>query len=181
MCDPMSAVMIGGSLLAGAGSLYSGFQQAAAYEDQADFAERHSVLERQAGSYERDRLRTTTERQLGRMRSQYLSAGIDPNSGSAREVIEDSAREAALDEEAVLFGATMRSDNQRFTARLARSNAGAARVGAVFDAASSVIGGITSAGTFQANRTTISNPYSAGTVGTGNLYAPRGLGTGGRF
>src|SRR5690606_22059469 len=122
MCDPLSIAGVARSAVGGGigarGSLQQGRDAAASYEVQALFADRQSVLERQAGAYERDRLRTRNDRQLAGMRHQYVSAGIDPSSGSAREVIADSAREAALDEEAVLFGAMVRADNQKFTARL---------------------------------------------------------------
>lgn len=166
MCDPVTIGVIGaglsvvGGLVGAAGSLESGKQQAAGYEDQAAFADRQSVLERQAGAYERSRLQSRNDRALGSMKQQYVSAGIDASSGSAREVIEDSAREAALDEEAILYGATIRADNQRFTARLARRNAQAARTGATFNAISSVIGGVTGATSFMSNRTTLTNPYA---------------------
>lgn len=163
MCDPLSILGAGLSVVGGvvgaAGSLQQGRDAAEGYEDQARFADRQSVLERQAGAYERDRIRTRNDRALGAMRHQYVSSGIDPTSGSAREVIEDSAREAALDEEAILFGAQVRADNQRFTARLARRNAQSARTGAKFNAVSSVIGGVSGAANFMSNRTTLTNPY----------------------
>ncbi len=144
MCNPI-ALAIAGGVVGAAGSLYGGFQQGAAYDDQAAFSERHAKLEGQAGAYERERLKTHHTRALAGMQQQYLSAGIDPRSGSAREVMEDSAREAALDEEAVLFGAKLRADNQRFEARLARSNAQSARVGGVLGAFGDVIGTATNA------------------------------------
>src|SRR5687767_4811010 len=123
MCDPVSALMVAGGAVGAAGSMFGGMQQGAAYDDQAAFAERQAGLEGQAGAYERERLKSHNNRLLAGMRQQYSSSGIDPTSGSAREVLEDSAREAALDEEAVLFGAKLRADNSRFEARLARSNA----------------------------------------------------------
>ncbi len=159
MCNPM-ALAIAGGVVNAAGSLYGGFQQGAAYEEQARFAERQAMLEGQAGAYERERLRTRNTRALAGMQQQYSSAGIDATSGSAREVIEDSAREAALDEEAVLFGAKLRADNQRFEARLARSNAQSARVGGVLGGFSDLLGGFTRAATHRPARTLLTNAFA---------------------
>ncbi len=145
MCDPI-ALAIAGGVVNAAGSLYGGFQQGAAYDDQAGFAERQAMLEGQAGAYERERLKTHNTRALAGMRQQYSSSGIDPRSGSAREVMEDSAREAALDEEAVLLGARLRADNQRLEARLARSNAREARAGGILGAFGEFLGVANKAG-----------------------------------
>ncbi len=160
MCNPM-ALAIAGGVAGAAGSLYGGFQQGAAYDGQGAFAERQAMLEGQAGAYERERLKTRDTRALAGMRQQYSSAGIDPNSGSAREVMADSAREAALDEEAVLFGAKLRADNQRFEARLARSNAQEARIGGVLGAFSDVLGGFTRAATHSPARTQLTTAFAS--------------------
>ena len=151
MCNPVVLAIAGGVVNA-AGSIFGGFQQGAAYDEQAAFADRQAMLEGQAGAYERERLRTRNTRELAGMRQQYSSAGIDPNSGSARVVVEDSAREAGLDEEAVLFGAKLRADSQRFEARLARSNAQSARVGGVLNAFGDLIGGVTTAAELRSRR-----------------------------
>jgi hypothetical protein len=166
MCDPVSALMVAGGAIGAFGSIYGGMQQGAAYDDQARFAERQAVLEGQAGAYEADRLRTRNTRALAGMQQQYVSSGIDASSGSAREVIEDSAREAALDEEAVLFGAKLRADNRRFEARLARSNAQSARIGGFIGGVGNLIGGATSAFDFNSRRTVLQSGYA----GVGGLY-----------
>jgi hypothetical protein len=160
MCNPVALAIVGG-VVGAAGSLYGGMQQGAAYDDQAAFADRQAMLEGQAGAYEAARLRTHHARALSGTRQQYSSSGIDPNSGSAREVIEDSAREAALDEEAVLFGAKLRADNQRFEARLARSNANSARTGGVLGGLGNLLGGFTQATDFATQRTVIAEPYNS--------------------
>jgi hypothetical protein len=160
MCDPVS-LSIAGGVVSAVGSIFGGFQQGAAYDDQARFAARQAVMEGQAGAYERERLKSHNTRALSGMRQQYVSAGIDPNSGSARAVIEDSAREAALDEEAILFGAKVRADNRRFEARLARSTAQSARIGGFLGAAANILGGFTQAGDFNSRRTVLTNPYVA--------------------
>ncbi len=137
-------------------------QQSAAYDEQAAFADRQAVMEGQAGAYEADLLRTQNTRALDGMRQQYSSSGIDPNSGSAREVIEDSARDGARNEQAVLSGAILRADNLRFNARLSRSNAESARIGGMFGAVSSVLGGVTNAFDFQNKRSLLGGGTNTG-------------------
>jgi hypothetical protein len=166
MCNPM-ALAIAGGVVSAVGSIYGGLQQGAAYDEQATFAERQARLGGQVGAYERERLRTHHTRALASMRQQYSSSGVDPTSGSAREVIEDSTREAALDEEAVLFGAKLRADNQRFEARLARSNAQSARVGGFLGAFGDLIGGASKAAELgggrresRSGRTFLTNGYA---------------------
>jgi hypothetical protein len=159
MCDPIVLSVVGG-VVGAAGSLYGGMQQGAAYDEQAAFAGRQAMLEGQAGAYEAERLRTRSTRALAGMRQHYSSSGIDPNSGSAREVIEDSAREAALDEQAVLFGAKLRADNQRFEARRARSNAQSARVGGGLNAVSGLLGGFTRAASYTPERTVMTTGFA---------------------
>lgn len=167
MCDPVSLAIAGG-VTAGAGSLYSGFTASQSYNDQARIADRQAVMEGQAGRYEQQRVKARNDRILGDQRQQFISSGIALE-GSAQEVIADSAREAALDEEAVLYGAKVRSENRRFEARLARNNATSAMVGGVLNAASNVVGGLSSASTLATERTMLTNPYAR--VGTlGGIY-----------
>lgn len=170
MCDPVSLAIAGG-VVTGAGSLYSGFTASQSYQDQAKVADRQAVMEGQAGRYEQQRVKARNDRVLGDQRQQFISSGIALE-GSAQEVIADSAREAALDEEAVLYGAQVRAENKRFESRLARSNAQSALIGGVIGAASGVMGGLSSASQFKFDRTTLTNPYANyGSTGTlGGIY-----------
>lgn len=166
MCDPVS-LTVAGAVIGAGGSLYSGFQQAGAYRDQARFAERAAVMEGQAGRYEMERVKSRNDRALAGMRQQFISGGIALE-GSAKEVIADSAAEASLDEQAILYGAKVRSDNKRFEAKLARSNARSAIIGGFINAAGSIIGGATDVATYNANRTMMLNPYQQ--AGLGGIY-----------
>jgi hypothetical protein len=158
MCDPI-VLSIAGGVVNAVGSVFGGFQQGAAYDEQAGFLDRQAMLEGQAGAYERERLKTRNTRALADMHQQYASSGIDPTSGSARVVIEDSAREAALDEESVVRGAMLRADNRRVEARGARANAQSARIGGVLGAVGNIVGGLTTAYDFDMRRTMLNRPY----------------------
>ena len=156
MCmDPFSLVAAG---VSAAGSVIGGVNQATAYRTQAQFSERQALMERQQGAFEATRAKRQNDRQLASIRGQYLSSGFALD-GSPLGVLEQSASEASLDEQAILYGANVRAGNAKFEAGQARSNASSAMTGAV-------IGGIApfvnaAAGTSQNNqlRTMIRNPY----------------------
>lgn len=159
MCDPATLAIAGG-FIAGAGQLYSGFSASQSYNDQATLADRQAVMEGQAGAYEMRRVKARNDRVIADNKQQYISSGIALE-GSAAEVIADNAREASLDEQAVLYGAQVRSENKRFEARLARKNATSAIISGVIGAASSVAGGFSQSNSFKGDRTRIVGPYQS--------------------
>lgn len=94
---------------------------------QAQQADRQRVMEQQAGAYESARLRDKNARLQGRNRAAFLSSGVALE-GSPTDVLIDSATESSLDEQAIRFGAKVRADNYGFEGRMARMNAGNARL-----------------------------------------------------
>lgn len=155
MCLPV----IGG-IIGAVGSLASAAAQASGMRAQAKFQERQARLEQQRGAYESARQKDANDRRLANMRSQYLSSGV-ALSGSPEQVIEDSATEASLDEQAIKFGSQIKADNLRFEAQMSRMNARNAMIGGGLGALSSVVGGISQAREQNARRTMITNPYLA--------------------
>lgn len=112
------------------------------------------------GNYDANLQSRSSDRQLASMRGQYLSSGI-ALSGSAIDVLQDSATEASLDEQAIRYGAQVQSDNYRFQSGLARSNAKSAMTGGYLGALATGVNAFSS--TNQGQRTVISNPFvSAG-------------------
>lgn len=153
MCLPIIAAGI-----SAIGTLASGAAQSASYKAQAKFQERQATMEQQRGAYEGARLADRNERQLAQMRGQYLSSGI-ALTGSPLDVMQDSATEASLDEQAVRYGAQVRSDNLKFESSMSRMNAKSAMTGAVIGALGSVVGGLSQQADQKSQRTMISNPY----------------------
>lgn len=141
------------------GTIASASAQAAGEEARARYAQRQSVLEREKGAYEAERLERSNDRKLASMRGQYLSSGISLE-GSPSDVIADSATEASLDEQAIKFGAQVRADNYVFESRLAQQNARAARTGGMIGALGDVVGGFAQQRSYNQQRTMIRNPYS---------------------
>jgi hypothetical protein len=117
-------------------------------------------MERQKGAYEAARQNDRSTRQIANMRGQYLSSGIGL-SGSAADVISDSATQASLDEQAVKYSAQVQSDNYTFESKLARQNASNAMTGGFIGAAGSLVNGLAQQMNINANRTMVTNPYLA--------------------
>lgn len=156
MCLPL----IGG-IISAVGTLASASAQAASYRAQSQYAQRQAQMEQQKGAYEAARLNDQTTRRIDQMRSQYLSSGI-ALSGSALDVIGDSAAEASLDEQVVKYGAQVRSDNYAFESKLANMNARNAMAGGFIGALSPIISSFSQMSQQSQQRTMISNPYQFG-------------------
>lgn len=153
MCLPLI-----GAVVSAVGTIASAQAQAASYKAQAAYSERQALMTQQKGAYDARQLGRQHDRALGEMRSQYLGSGIALE-GSALDVLEDSATQASLDEQAIKYGAQVQSDNYRFQASLARMNARNAMTGGVLGALATGINGVNQWQTQQQQRTMISNPY----------------------
>lgn len=147
-----------GGVTSAAGQLYSASAQSASYKAQAEYADRQAEMSLQKGNYDANQQARQNTRQLAGMRADYLNSGI-ALSGSASDVLQDSATQASLDEQAIRYGSQVQSDNYRFQAGLARSNASSAMTGGYMGALATGVNTFTSVNTANANRTMITNPY----------------------
>ena len=135
--------------------------QSAAYRSQGQWADRQAVIERQQGNYEAARAGDQATRQLASMRGAYTSAGVALE-GSPLTILEDSAREASLDQQAIRYGATLRSQASTFEAGQARRNASSARTGAIIGAISPFVDAFSQQRQNNQMRSMIRNPFLAG-------------------
>lgn len=159
MCvDPFTLVAAG---VSAAGSVIGGVNQSTAYRTQARFSERQAEMERQQGAYEANRTSRQNDRQLASMRGQYLSSGFALD-GSPLSALEDSATEASLDEQAILYGAEVRAGNAKFEAGQARSNASSAMTGAIIGGIAPFVNAASTTSQNRQMRTMIQNPYLMG-------------------
>lgn len=137
MCHP--AFLIASALLSSAGALQQGMVQSANLKAQAAGLERQADSEQVAAGYEANR----RKEQLAALTGQQITAvGADGGgdlSGSVVDVIGNSRREGLLDVAAVEYGAAVRSGNLRAEAKVARSNAKSAKIGAIIGAATPLL------------------------------------------
>ena len=172
MCLPLIAAGV-----SAAGSIVSGIAGSQSYRAQAAYADRQAQLTRQKGAYESARLRDQHDRQLASMRGQYLSSGI-ALSGSAADVLADSAAEASLDEQAIRFGSEINAGNLEYQGKMARANASNAMIGGFLDAGAGFVKGLSN---LSSNNQSLalatsafpSAPSASGRTVIGNVY--RGL------
>ena len=159
MCfDPLSMTLIGAGVSA-AGSIASASAQSASYKAQAAYADRQAQMAAEKGNYDAAIQTRANDRKLASMRGQYLSGGV-ALSGSALDVLQESATQASLDEQAIRYGAQVQSDNYRFQSGLARSNAKSAMTGGYMGALATGVNAFTGISQMNQQRTMISNPYT---------------------
>lgn len=151
--------MLIGAGMSVAGQIAGAQAQSASYKSQAAYADRQAEMTQQKGAYDANQQARQNDRQLASMRGQYLSSGV-ALSGSSLDVLQDSATEASLDEQAIRYGSQVQTDNYRFQAGLARSNARSAQMGGYMGALATGVNSFTGISQHNQQRTMISNPYT---------------------
>lgn len=157
MCFPAVAGILGAAVSA-FGSIAQGAMQSASYKAQAKFAERQRSIELQKGAYEAKRQQERADQLMGRQRAQYLASGIGLT-GSAAGIIESTAVESSLDEQAIKYGAQIKADNYTFEARLAKMNASNTMAGSIIGAISPMINAFSNISSNNQQRTMIQSAY----------------------
>ena len=125
-----------------ASTISAGNARASQLEAQANLDERQAVIERQRGSFEAERTREKARRLAGDQVAAFAASGVQID-GSAGNVIDDSAAEAALEVGSILYGAELRSGNQIYSAQTNRVNARQERSASRIAAIAPVIRGAT--------------------------------------
>lgn len=152
MCHPaiMAAVSVVGSL-AGAATQANGIRQQAeanahAEERRAELAERQRAVNQTQASFERGRTLERHARVLGSNRAAGAERGLS-ETGSLTDVLNDNAREAAQNIEAIRYRAEGERDTLGFEAATARERARSQRAAGRIGAQSALLGGVTNAAT----------------------------------
>lgn len=159
MCGP-----IGIGALKAAGSIYSGYASAASYNGQAAAfnAEKKAQLyqaqsEVNAGSYESAIKLDEGKRLLGKQVTGLAATGVDVASGSAADIITDSASNVNMDVAAIRHNWQDKANLSTYAAKIAKLNAKVAKN----NARSAVIGGYISAATNMAEAISDASTKSA--------------------
>lgn len=149
MCVPalaplLPAMAIGGGVLSGIGAWQQQNTNATNYTMQANGLQRDIDAEKQASAYEIAATRSTVQKTLGSARAGYAANGL-ALSGSAAQVLDDSAIEGELDIAAIRWNSDVKVGNLKYQQKGARANAKAARAagplaffGSTFDAIGSL-------------------------------------------
>lgn len=144
MCLPILGAVIGA-----AGSIFSGMAASAAYNGQAavykaqEKAMRYQAQsEANAGSMESGIKLDEGKRLLGKQVTALASSGIDVSSGTAGEIITDSASAVNMDVAAIRHNWQDKANLSEYNAKIAKLNAQVAKNNAKMAMAGGIIGAL---------------------------------------
>lgn len=155
MCDLVTAMMIGSTVVSGAGQIAAGKAQASAANYNAKVAEMNATLaDRRArdaierGKLEEQRKRMEVSQLQGAQRAAMAANGVDLSFGSPLDALVDTAMMGELDALTIRANASREAYDQdvqgvnlRADAALSRANAKSAKAGGFMGAMGTVLGG----------------------------------------
>lgn len=144
MC--VAAIGLIGGVLSGIGAMAQANAAAANETAQAEMKDRQAAIERSTGAYKAARLAEKVKQVEGNQRANYAASGL-ALTGSASDVIEDSATQGALDIAAIRWNTTLTSDNLGYEAKINRMNAKNAKASAPIAFLTPVLGSVAKFGT----------------------------------
>ena len=130
-----------GSLISAKGQLDAGDAARRAGNAEGDLLEKNANRVEEMGKYTAFRHNMKVKKVLGAGRAAYAASGVTM-SGSAMDVMRESAVEGERDRLTILYNATVKADTMRDQADIARYRGEAAQAAAQYGAASSIFGGI---------------------------------------
>lgn len=139
MCLP-AAIGLAGAVVSGIGAAQQMKAQEANANAQAGLLKRQQVLDRETSGYEAHRVQDKIDRTLGAQRAGFASSGIGLT-GSAADILDETATEGALDIGAIRWNSKLRQDNLGYERKVAKMNANAFGRAAPLAFVAPVIGG----------------------------------------
>lgn len=136
-----AAIGLIGSVVAGVGAKREADQQAANYSAQAEAQRRQAGIITTTGAYQAQRKQEEVDRAVGAQRAAYGGSGV-ALSGSALDVIDESATEGAMDVAAIRWNSGMEATTQRANAAVSDANARAAKKASKLAFLTPIIGGV---------------------------------------
>ncbi len=146
MCTPVAlgVAAVAGSAIQGIGAWQSHNTNAANYTMQANGLTRDIANEKEATAYSIARTREGLQRTLGSARAGYAANGL-ALSGSAAQVLDETALEGDLDLAAIRWNSGVKIGNMEYQRTIARANAKAERAAGPIAFFGNVFSGIGSA------------------------------------
>ena len=126
MCDIGAVMGVFGGILQGAGAAQSRENNAVNYEMKADALDRDIQVEKYTSAYETAATRRQIQKTQGSVRAGYAANGL-ALSGSAAEVIQQSAIEGDLDVAAIRWNSQNKVAGMGYEQKVYRYNAGQER------------------------------------------------------
>ena len=129
-----------GSLISAKGQLDAGDAARRAGNAEGDLLEKNANRVEEMGKYTAFRHNMKVKKVLGAGRAAYAASGVTM-SGSAMDVMRESAVEGERDRLTILYNATVKADTMRDQADIARYRGEAAQAAAQYKAAGTVLSG----------------------------------------
>lgn len=140
MC--MAAIGILGGVISGLGAMQQANAAAASHKANADMERRQAAIERTAGSFKAQRQQDQVDRVAGQQRAAIGGSGISLTSGSAEDIVSETAEEGALDVAAIRWNSGLAGDNYTYKSKISDMNAKSAKSSAPLAFITPVIGSV---------------------------------------
>lgn len=152
MAAAVPALLVVGTLISGAGAIYSANAQKAEARYSRQIAERNATIVQQQAAVSEAAARRDGRRAIGKIQAGYGASGVVGNEGSPLDVLENSATEAELDALTIRYNGELGAMGYKDDARLATMRGRAAGTEGAFRAGSALLSGATAYGEYQSQR-----------------------------
>lgn len=140
MCiDPVTAFMVGGAALSGAGQIMTGIEQSKTAKIQGQLARQNADLALAQGAYREQEIRRDVAGVLGGQQSYFASSGLDPTVGSPVVLAANTAARGEVDALLTRYGAVRDATTYRVDAANADRQAKQAMFAGIFGAATTML------------------------------------------
>lgn len=129
-----------GTIFSAVGAISQGVQASNAADYNAAVARNNALAARQQASANAEAQGRESRRRLGAMRAAYGASGVTME-GSPLDVIEQSAMEAELDRQNILYSGELKASGYEGTSELEEAKGSSAMTGSLFSAGSSLLTG----------------------------------------
>lgn len=161
MALAIPAMMMAGSAISAMGAISQANAQQAASSYNATIKEREAGLATEQATQDVQQVRWAAKRAEGSLLAGYGASGVTTDTGSPLDVLANSASQAKLDEETVLFKGKLKAMGLNAGAELDRTAGKTAKQQGPLNAASYLLGG---AGQAAGTYATVNRPYLYGEI-----------------
>lgn len=157
MCiDPVTALMVGGAVLSGAGQIMTGVENSKVAKMQGQLARQNADLALAQGAYQEQDIRRDVAGVLGGQQSYFASSGLDPTVGSPVVLAANTAAKGEVDALLTRYGAVRDATTYRVDAANYDRQAKQAMFAGIFGAATTMLNAGTSVFQWQGLHATAS-------------------------
>lgn len=153
MCiDPISALMVAGTVISAGGQIMSGMQANQAAKYNAAVARNEAEQARKVGQINEATTRDDLRREMARQRAHLARSGVNLAAGSALDLGQDAGQASFMELQSVRTGAESRARSFESDATLSRLEGRRALMSGAIGAAGTLVDGATAFARYKADR-----------------------------